>query len=245
MPQHLRQHIQLTMDLREKLLSFERTTTSYSCSPVYKEFDIGRRDDKHDEAVPMDVDRIEGKDKGKAQGKGKGKDGRGKDKGKGYGSYNTANDKGKGKGKSAKGSKGGKDDKGKKGLTSDVCKLLWWKCYWSRECPVRTLRQVSDSYSTTTPSGAASAVSKQSSATKSDASVTAGTETILLDIDEEDEAEEAEVRMVSEASDLTYSDEDGGEGKFEHYMDLVGDGSRPSDRCFVRCCAGRGLQSWP
>lgn len=81
MPQHLRQHIQLTMDdkttyseLREKLLSFERTATSYSSSSVYRQFDIGRREDKHDESVPMDIDRIKGKVKGKAKGKGKGKD---------------------------------------------------------------------------------------------------------------------------------------------------------------------------
>ena len=71
---------------------------------------------------------------------------------------------------------------------------------------------MSASSSNSAPSGAASAASKQSGAAKSDTSVTAGTvrrvETILLDIDEEDEAWEAEVRMVSEAYDLTYSDED-------------------------------------
>lgn len=66
-----------------------------------------------------------------------------------------------------------------------------------------------------------------------------------MDIDEEDEAQEAEVRMVSEAHDFTYSDEDTdwaifkieeeeNEARFKSYMDLVGEGSRLSERCFVR-----------
>ena len=82
-------------ELREKLLSFERAATSYSSQAVYKEFDIGRGDDKqqHDDVVPKDIDRIKRKDKGKAKGKSKGsvrakeKDGKCKDKGKGYGTY--------------------------------------------------------------------------------------------------------------------------------------------------------------
>ena len=60
-------------ELREKLLSFERTTTSYSSQAVCKDFDIGIRDDKQQHVVPMDTERIKRKEKGKAKGKNKGK----------------------------------------------------------------------------------------------------------------------------------------------------------------------------
>ena len=42
---------------------YERTTTSWTSSTVYRELDINKKEEKHDEAAPMDVDRVKGKTK--------------------------------------------------------------------------------------------------------------------------------------------------------------------------------------
>ena len=66
----------------------------------------------------------------KDSGKVKGKD---KSKSKDYGNYGK-----------------GADNRGKgKGLPSDVCKLCGGRGHWSRECPVRNLRQVSQDAAST------------------------------------------------------------------------------------------------
>ena len=103
-PNNLRQHLQLQMDesadylsVREKVLAYERTTTSWSSHTVYRELDI-KKDEKVDEAVPMEIDRIKGKQKGKGKGKSKssGKDVKGKGKFK-DGGKSKSKDKGKSK----------------------------------------------------------------------------------------------------------------------------------------------------
>ena len=116
-PQKLRQHLQLQLDeaatyavVRNRVLAYERTTTSWTSQAIYRELDIKDSGTRNDEAVPMEIDRVKGKSKGKQKGKGKsgkdGKDGKGKSgwkgdgksKGKGYG-YNYSYDVNKGKGK--------------------------------------------------------------------------------------------------------------------------------------------------
>ena len=104
MPAALRQHLQLQMtdattykEAREKVLSYERTTTSWGSQPIYRELAI-TKDNKDDEAVLMEIDRVgKGKDKGKSKGKGKDQKGKGKQKGKGQGFYGGFDNKGKGK----------------------------------------------------------------------------------------------------------------------------------------------------
>ena len=145
----------------------------------------------------MDVDRVKGKEKGKGKGKDKGGKSKGKQKGKGYGSY--ANTDYKGKGKQQKGKDGkGKDTKGKgKGVSQDTCKLCGGKGHWSRGCPMRTLRQVSEVASTVTASvGDSASVAQASTATPSTSSKNVRRiDTVILDEDEEDSAIEY-VRMV-------------------------------------------------
>ena len=109
------------------MLAYERTTTSWGSQAIYKELAITKDYDKHDEVIPMDVDRVKGKEKGKGKGKDKGGKSKGKQKRKGFGNY--ANTDYKGKGKQYKGKDGkGKDAKGKgKGVASDTCKLCGGK----------------------------------------------------------------------------------------------------------------------
>ena len=150
----------------------------------------------------------------------------------------------KGKGKQYKGKDGkGKDAKGKgKGVSSDACKLCGGKGRWSKECPMRALRQVSETSSTVTTSvGDSASVAQASGATPSTSSKNVRrVETVILDEDEEDNAV-GRVRMVgTETYDLTYSDNDEdwimfkdpsegqGEAHFVGFEDLVdGGGSRP------------------
>ena len=84
----------------------ERTTTSWNSATVYREMDIKDKH-QHDEAVPMEVDRVKGfpKGKGKKGGKGKsfGKDGKSKGKGKGDGKSKGQNFDCNNKGKNPKG----------------------------------------------------------------------------------------------------------------------------------------------
>ena len=171
MPAAVRQHLQLQMtedtsykEAREKMLAYERTTTSWGSQAIYKELAITKDHDRHDrddEVIPMDVDRVKGKEKGKRKRKDKGGKSKGKQKGKGFGSY------AKGKGKQYKGKDGkGKDAKGKgKGVSADTCKLCGGKGHWSKECPMRALRQVSETSSTVTTSVGDSASVAQASGT--------------------------------------------------------------------------------
>ena len=110
LPEDIRRYLQLQVSetttyekLRETMLAFERTSSSWSTERVLKA--IGA-----DEPTPMDVDRVEWK------GKGKGK--KGKENGKkGYKGNDGFVPKGKGKGKGKKGKeKGKKGDKGKGGF---------------------------------------------------------------------------------------------------------------------------------
>jgi len=92
--------------MREKVINYERTTTSWNSATVYREMDIKDKH-QHDEAVPMEVDRVKGfpKGKGKKGGKGKsfGKDGKSKGKGKGDGKSKGQNFDCNNKGKNPKG----------------------------------------------------------------------------------------------------------------------------------------------
>ena len=203
MPQHLRQHVQLTMDesttyseLREKLLSFERATASHSSLAVYTEF-VGGRDDKqqHDDVGPMDVDRIEGKTKAKQ--KVRAKETRAKTKAKAMAPATLRMTRAKEKERAPKALKVARMERVRGDCHRMFASFVVAKGIGVENAPSATT---------------ASTASKQSSATKSDTNVTTRTvqriETMVLDLDEEDEAEEAEVRMVSEAYDLTYTDED-------------------------------------
>ena len=81
--------------MREKVINYERTTTSWNSATVYGEMDIKDKH-QHDEAVPMEVDRVKGfpKGKGKKGGNGKSK-GKGKGDGKSKGQNFDCNNKGK------------------------------------------------------------------------------------------------------------------------------------------------------
>ena len=135
----LRQHLQLSLDesasyatTREKVINYERTTTSWNSASVYREMDIKDRH-QYDETVPMEVDRVKGfpKGKGKKGSKGKSSEKDGKSKGK---SKNDGKSKGKnfdyGKGKNSKGY-GKNDGKGKGGLAYDACNLCGQRGHWS------------------------------------------------------------------------------------------------------------------
>ena len=203
----------------------------------------------------MEVGRVKGFNKGKSKkgGKGKpyGKDDKGKGKGKSDGkSKGKQNDTYKGKGFKGYGKQDGQG-KGKGGLAYDACKLCGGKGHWSRECPVRSLRQVAKENEIP---AASSGAGVQSSAQSS----TTGTSTVrrvqIIDLDDMDEPDgEASIRMVSaEEFDMTYSDDDkdwevcengeaGGDAYFETFMDLDYNvekhmelGSRPTQRAFVR-----------
>eukprot|EP00435_Cladocopium_sp_Y103_P050701 s939_g15.t1 len=217
-PAHLRQHLQLQMSetsdyqsVREKVLAYERTTTSWSSSVVYRELNI-KKDQPVDESTPMEIDRIKGKNKGKSKGKSKGfgKDVKGKGKSKDYGK-SKSKDKGKGKdyGKS-------NDGQGKgKGLPRDMCKLCGARGHWSRECPTSTLRQVTQDSSTSvaTQSLVGSVSSGQhQGGVQGSPSTTASTAVrriTYINLDDEEAPEEPYVRMINEVVyDMTYSDSD-------------------------------------
>ena len=92
MPAAVRQNLQLQMtedtsykEAREKMLAYERTTTSWGSQAIYKELAITKDHDRHDrddEVIPMDVDRVKGKEKGKRKGKDKAASPRASRKGK-------------------------------------------------------------------------------------------------------------------------------------------------------------------
>eukprot|EP00435_Cladocopium_sp_Y103_P040582 s1727_g11.t1 len=238
-PTQLRNHLQLAMEedadyskIREKVISWERTASSWSSQAVYRELDI-KKDDRNDEVVPMEIDRVKGKAKGKQKGKsksagkdskgeGKWKDGKTKSKDKGKGK-----DYGYGKGDAGRG-------KGKGSLPPDTCKPCGQKGHWGRECPVRSLRQVAEG----SPSGGQSVASGSGPSTT--APMTSPSTTVrritYFNMDDEDIIAEPFVRMIQDADvyDMTYSDSDddwclcgpgrggdGGNAYFENYLDLT------------------------
>ena len=128
LPAHIRQHVQLTLtensryaDVRERVLSFEAVTHSWSTNRIHSEFGINASPFvPGSSAVPMEVDRVEDKGKGKSKSKGKGK-GFG-DKGKGKGKSKSHQSVGKGKGKQS-GSQ-----------SADVCLYCGKPGHWKRDC---------------------------------------------------------------------------------------------------------------
>lgn len=161
--------------------------------------------------------------------------------------------KDKGKSKDLKDYSKVADGRGKgKGLPADVCKLCGGRGHWSRECPVRNLRQVSQD--------AASTVATQSLVSSGSGQETGGGQGVqgspttvarrvtYFDPDDEAHVDEPYITMVAlaETYDMTYSDSDsdwrlckgvqrGGEVYFEDFTDAsvetygkTGDGSTPA-----------------
>lgn len=142
----------------------------------------------------MDVDRVKGKMKGKQKGKSKGgKDSKGKGKWKDGGKNKGKDYKGKSKsyGKSTDGAQG----KGK-GVPADTCKLCGNKGHWSRECPVRTLRQVSQDGQSTAASQSLVSGSSGQQGVQGSPSTTVRRIT-YFDLDDVPVVEEPYVRMVT------------------------------------------------
>ena len=147
----------------------------------------------------------------------KGKDFKGNVKGKyvkNDGGKSKRKDKGKSKdyGKHGKGAGAGR---GKGPLPADVCKLCGGKGHWSRECPVRTLRQVQDEASSTTATqsmtGSGGTGLQAAQGSPQATTVRRIIKVNLDDLDEQmDEPEVTMLRMVQvgETYDLTYSDSD-------------------------------------
>ena len=155
-----------------------------------------------------------GKDKGK-KGKVKGKDFKGDVKGK-YAKNDGGKSKGKDKGKRkdyGKHGKGAGVGRGKGPLPADVCQLCGGKGHWSRECPVRTLRQVQDGASSTTATQSMmSSGGTGLQAAQGSPQATTVRRIIQVNLDDlEEQMDEPEVTMlrmvqVGETYDLTYSD---------------------------------------
>ena len=103
----------------------------------------GKEHGKNDYVIPVDVDRVKGKEKGKGKGKDKG----GKStEGERLCMAVMPTRTSRAKANNRKEKMAGKGN----GLSQDTCKLCGGKGHWSRECPMRTLRQVSETASTVT-----------------------------------------------------------------------------------------------
>ena len=125
--------------LREMILQYDRANIRWTDAMALGT--SGTTMEAGNEAVPMDIDRVKGKDKSKGKkGKSKvGKDSKGNGKVKGDGKT-----KGKVKGKSkdyGKSYSGAGQGKGKT-LPGDTCRVCGEKGHCSRECPKRAVRQV-------------------------------------------------------------------------------------------------------
>lgn len=219
-PQKLRQHLQLQLTdetdyatTKEKVISYERTTTSWSSQAVYQELKIKDKPANDDGPAAMDVDRVKGREKGK-KGKGKsstkdGKDGKGKGKWKSDGK-SKSKDKGKYKssGKAADGFGRGKG----KGIAKDQCKLCGGFGHWGKECPVKSLRQVAEGSpaSVATQSLVSSGSGAQATTIGGAQQQQTAVRRIELYLDEDEfMLDEPYVRMVTEETyDMTYSDSD-------------------------------------
>ena len=109
-------------EARDKMLAYERTITSWGSQAIYKELAITKEHDKNDEVIPMDVERVKGKEKGKGKGKDKSGKSKGKQKGKGYNSYANTDYKGKGR----KGWQRQRCQKKGQRCISKHLQALWW-----------------------------------------------------------------------------------------------------------------------
>ena len=173
-PESIRQHLTFAVDegttykeVREKILSYERSTRAWSMSDALKNVaqssksnSLGGTQNDAGGAAPMEVDQVAMKGKGKSKGKGgwKGKSGKGSWSGwsnawngfsswfKGYGK--NKGKKGKSKGKSTKGKSKGKfygkskgKSKSRKG-DSDRCRICGQSGHWGNECPNRSTPMV-------------------------------------------------------------------------------------------------------
>ena len=170
LPTDVKRYLQLQVDdsttyskLRQILLQFERTSTTWSTEYVMKSIGLDKNaypGDPHGPS-PMDVDRIEGKNKGKGKdSKGKGKGEKGGKFGKGFkGSpgYKGYYQNGKGKsgvgkgfsfggfGKGAQDKGKGKGKKGKKdGFVKGPCFICGRMGHRAAECRDQRVNQVED-----------------------------------------------------------------------------------------------------
>eukprot|EP00435_Cladocopium_sp_Y103_P017353 s850_g4.t1 len=243
----LRMHINVSLKedasydaLREMVLQYDRANIRWT-----EAMSLGTSRASHDDggAAPMDIDRVKGakgKDKGK-KGKSKTKDFKG-GKGKaGFGKYDGGKSKGKDRGKNKDSGKYGKQGtqqgRGKGPLPADVCKLCGGRGHWSRECPVRNLRQVAQTQDGGSTVATQSMVSGSSGAQAVQGSPQSTTvrRIIQVDLDELNEEEEPipelYIRVVraGETHDLTYSDSDDdwclcsgyGAGNSAYFMDYA------------------------
>ena len=148
-------------------------------------------------------------------------------------------------------------ERGKGKLPYDACKLCGARGHWSKECPVRSLRQVTDDtkQAAGSPQAAGSTASGSGGGAQSQTTVRR-VQIVDLDLDEGEEPDaEGSIRMVKteEVYDMTYSHEDedwcvcGLEGDGVVYFDSFTGGtacpfggkngkggSRPSECGFIR-----------
>jgi hypothetical protein len=242
----LRMHINVTLKedasydtLRETVLQYDQASIRWTEAMA---LGTSRTDDGG--PAPLEVDRVKGgkgKDKGK-KGKVKGRDFKGSNKGK-HSKSVGGKPKGKDKGKGIDYGKHGKSavqGHGKGPLPADVCKLCGGRGHWSRECPVRTLRQVAqtqDGGSTVATQSMASSGGSGAQAAQGSPQSTAVRRIIQVDLDDLDETMDEPVvkmrRMVKaeETYGMTYSDSDDdwlvctecGAGCNAYFMDYAND----------------------
>ena len=242
----LRMHINVTLKedasydtLRETVLQYDRANIRWTEAMA---LGTSRTDDGG--PAPMEVDRVKdgkGKDKGK-KGNLKGKDLKGSSKGK-HSKSDGGKSKGQDKGKSKDYGKHGKSagqGRGRGPLPADTCKLCGGRGHRSRECPVRTLRQVAqtqDGGSSVTTQSMVSSGGSGTQPAQGSLQSTAVRRIIQVDLDDLDETmDEPVVRMLrmvkaEETYDMTYSDSDDdwllctecGDGCNAYFMDYAND----------------------
>ena len=214
LPQEVKRYMYLQVNdattylgLRDKLLQYERTSSTWTAESMLKSLGSGFNTDT------MDVDRVaEDKGKGKKGDKGaKGKGGKGDPGKKGdYGKkgsdkgWNRSGGKGYGKGL-PKGGKGKKGDSGKKG--SQKSQVECWKCgkkgHYAAECRSRVnqVNQEDDAASVQTRATTSSTTTASTAASSAKAQVR---RVHVVDLEQLDEDQEVDleflcsVRMVQE-----------------------------------------------
>ena len=138
LPKQIQQHIQLNMqdtstfrEIKEKVVAYERVSSSWSKDRVYAE--LGAVTSYADAGAQgpgaMDINQVKGKD---GKGKGKSKDAKGKHKGKAKGKGKGGKD---GKGKGYGSSKGdGKGKGGGKKVEANQCGYCYGYGHWKKDC---------------------------------------------------------------------------------------------------------------